>query len=60
MFGNVSSNIIHWAYNKLNTIKFKHNYMYFLDVMTFDPTLTKYISTDPTKTIFIFSTSMVK
>ncbi len=31
--------------------------MYFLDVMTFDPTLTKYISTDPTQTKFIFPTS---
>ena len=31
--------------------------MYFPDVMTFDPTLTKYISTDPTQTKFIFPTS---
>ena len=31
--------------------------MYFLDVMTFDPTLTKYISTDPTQTKIISPTS---
>ena len=29
--------------------------MYFLDVMIFDPTLTKYMLTDPTKTRLIFS-----
>ena len=29
--------------------------MYFLDVMIFDPTLTKYMLTDPNKTRFIFS-----
>ena len=33
--------------------------MYFLDVIIFDPTLTKYILTDPTKTRFIFPTSVV-
>ena len=31
--------------------------MYFLDVMTFEPTLKKYISTDPTQTKLIFPTS---
>ena len=30
--------------------------MYFIDVMTFEPTLTKYILTDPTKPRFIFPT----
>ena len=33
--------------------------MYSLDVMTFDPILTKYILTDPTKTRFIFPTSVM-
>ena len=33
--------------------------MYFLDEMIFDPTLTKYLSTDPTKTRFIFPTSVM-
>ena len=33
--------------------------MHFLDVVTFDPTLTKYISTDPTKTRLILPTSVI-
>ena len=33
--------------------------MHFCDVMTFDHTLTKYILADPTKTRFVFPTSVM-